>query len=274
MSLSATEFNYVRRLVLDQAAIVLEEDKGYLVESRLLQLARREGFSSTHLLVQKLQGEPFKDLHRRAVEALTTNETSFFRDSHPFDALKKSIVPEMIAKRTPIRTFNIWCAACSSGQEPYTVAMLIRENFPQLLNWKLRILATDLSTEILERAREGRYTQVEMNRGLPAALLAKYFDKRGTDWQICDDIRKMVEFQILNLAGAWPPISNMDIFMLRNVLIYFSVETKKDILAKARKVLRPDGYLFLGASETTLNIDGTFERVAVDGTICYRVRKN
>jgi len=273
MTISAPEFDYIRRLVLEQSAIVLEEDKGYLVESRLLPLARREGFASLDLLIQKLQAEPFQGLHRQAVEAMTTNETSFFRDFNPFEALKKSVLPDLIARREAERTLSIWCAASSSGQEPYSLSMLIRENFPQLVNWKLHILATDLSTDILARAREGRYSQLEVNRGLPASLLVKYFQKRGCDWYLRDDIRKMVDYDIVNLAGSWPFLLPMDIVMIRNVLIYFGIETKKEILAKIRRILKPDGYLFLGGAETTFSIDDSFERVQFDRATCYRVRK-
>jgi chemotaxis protein methyltransferase CheR len=273
MTLSLPEFNYVRRLVLDHSAIVLEEDKGYLVESRLAPLARREGFDSINLLVQRMQAEPLNGLHRRAVEAMTTNETSFFRDFHPFEGLKKFVLPDLIARRGAERTLTIWCAASSSGQEPYSLAMLIRENFPQLSTWKVHILATDLSTEILARAREGRYSQLEVNRGLPASLLVKYFQKRGCDWFLRDDIRNMVDYQIVNLAAAWPTLPPMDIVMIRNVLIYFGVETKKEILAKVRRVLKPDGYFFLGGAETTFSIDDSFERAQFDRATCYRIRK-
>ncbi len=273
MTLSQTEFNYVRRLVLSQSAIVLEEDKGYLVESRLLPMARREGFGSINLLVQKLQTEPFHNLHRLAVEAMTTNETSFFRDFNPFEALKKFVFPELIARRSGEKTINIWCAASSSGQEPYSLCMLIRENFPQLRNWKVSILATDLSTEILARGKEGRYSQIEVNRGLPAAMLIKYFQKRGCDWYLRDEIRSMVDFQILNLSNAWPALPPMDIVMIRNVLIYFGVDTKREILAKVRRVLKPDGYFFLGGAETTFSIDDSYERVQFERATCYRIRK-
>ena len=274
MTLSQPEFNYVRRLVLDQSAIVLEEDKGYLVESRLLPLARREGFTSINLLVQKMQSEPLNGLHHRAVEAMTTNETSFFRDFHPFEGLKKFVLPDLIARRAQERKLSIWCAASSSGQEPYSLSMLIRENFPQLSTWNVRILATDLSTDILARAREGRYSQLEVNRGLPASLLVKYFQKRGCDWYLRDDIRSMVEYQIVNLASAWPVLPPMDIVMIRNVLIYFGIETKKEILAKVRRVLKSDGYFFLGAAETTFSIDQSFERAQFDRATCYRLRKS
>jgi len=274
MTLSPPEFNFIRCLVLEQSAIVLEEDKGYLVESRLLPLARKEGFASLDLLVQKLQTEPFHSLHRQAVEAMTTNETSFFRDFHPFEALKKCMLPDLIARRAAERELTIWCAACSSGQEPYSLALLIRESFPQLGSWKIRILATDLSTDILARAREGRYSQLEVNRGLPARLLVKYFQKRGCDWYLRDDIRNMVDYQIVNLASAWPLLPPTDVVMLRNVLIYFGVETKKEILAKVRRVLKPDGYFFLGGAETTFSIDDSFERFEVERATIYRVRKS
>jgi chemotaxis protein methyltransferase CheR len=273
MTLSLPDFNFIRRLVLEQSAIVLEEDKGYLVESRLLPLARREGFASLDLLVRRLQAEPLHALHYRAVEAMTTNETSFFRDFHPFEVLKKSVLPDLIARRSAVRELNIWCAASSSGQEPYSLAMLIRESFPKLASWKVRILATDLSTDILARAREGRYSQLEVNRGLPATLLVKYFQKRGCDWYLQDDIRNMVDYQIVNLADRWPYLPPMDIVMIRNVLIYFAVETKKEILAKVRRVLKPDGYFFLGAAETTFSIDNSFERVQFERATCYQVRK-
>jgi chemotaxis protein methyltransferase CheR len=273
MTLSLPEFNYVRRLVFDQSAIVLEEDKGYLVESRLLPLARREGFASINLLVQKMQAQPLQGLHHRAVEAMTTNETSFFRDFHPFDGLKKYVLPDLVARRAGERSLTIWCAACSSGQEPYSLCMLIRDNFPQLATWKVHILATDLSTEILSRAREGRYSQLEVNRGLPAAMLVKYFQKRGCDWYLREDVRNMVDYQLVNLASAWPVLPPMDIVMIRNVLIYFGVETKKEILAKVRRVLKPDGYFFLGAAETTFSIDDSFERAQFERATCYRVRR-
>ncbi|MFZ0964883.1 MAG: CheR family methyltransferase [Terriglobia bacterium] len=273
MILSLPEFNYIRRLVLEQSAIVLEEDKGYLVESRLSPLARREGFASLDLLVQRMQAEPFHGLHRQAVEALTTNETSFFRDFHPFEALKKSVLPDLIARREAERELTIWCAASSSGQEPYSLAMLIRENFPQLVSWTVHILATDLSTEILARAREGRYSQLEVNRGLPATLLVKYFQKRSCDWCLRDDIRSMVDYRPINLSSAWPLLPPVDLVMMRNVLIYFGVKTKKEILAKVRRILRPDGYFFLGGAETTFSIDDSFERVQFERATCYQLRK-
>jgi chemotaxis protein methyltransferase CheR len=267
------DFDYIRRLVRERSSIVLESNKAYLAESRLIPLAKREGMRSLNELVARLRGEKFGGLHRKVVEAMTTNETSFFRDIHPFEALKKPILPELITRRASERKLNIWCAACSTGQEPYTIAMLLRESFPQLGGYSVRIVATDLSTEVLDRAREGVYSQIEVNRGLPAALLVKYFKKQGLHWKIADDLRRMVEFRELNLAESWALLGSMDIIFLRNVLIYFDVSTKQGILAKVRTSLRPDGYLFLGAAETTINLDDAFQRVQLDKSGCYRLAR-
>jgi chemotaxis protein methyltransferase CheR len=272
MTMTAAEFDYIRRLVLEQSAIVLEEDKEYLAESRLLPLARREGFESIASLVGKLAAKKFDGLHRKVVEAMTTNETSFFRDFHPFETLRKAVLPELMLKRASSKELNIWSAACSSGQEPYSVALLLQEYFPGLSFWNVRIRATELSAAMLARARRGRYTQLEVNRGLPAALLVKYFRQEGSDWQIQEELRSRIDFQIMNLAEKWPLLPPMDLILMRNVLIYFGVDTKKQILRKVRSLLRPDGLLFLGGAETTLNLDDAFERVQFERTVCYRVR--
>jgi len=223
-------------------------------------------------LVARLRAQPFNGLHQKVVEAMTTNETSFFRDVHPFEALKKAVLPELIKKRATERKLNMWCAASSSGQEPYTMAMILREHFPTLANWTVRFIASDISMEMLERARAGRYSQLELNRGMPAPLLVKYFQRQGMEWQIKEDLRRMVEFRQMNLADTWPSLPEMDLVFMRNVLIYFDVPTKKEILGKVRRLLRPDGYLFLGIAETTLNLDGAFERVQFDKSGCYRLR--
>jgi len=273
MVITASEFDYIRRLVLEQSAIVLEQDKQYLAESRLLPLARREGFDSLASLVACLRTKIFDGLHLKVVEAMTTNETSFFRDFHPFEALRESLLPQLMIRRAYSKELNFWSAACASGQEPYSLAVLLQEYFPNLAGWKVRIIATDLSAEMLARAREGRYSQLEVNRGLPAGLLVKYFLRHGNDWRILEDLRRRVEFQIINLAETWPLLPLMDVVLMRNVLIYFSLDTKKKILGKVRQLLKPDGFLFLGGAETTFNLDDAFERVQFDRTICYRVRK-
>jgi chemotaxis protein methyltransferase CheR len=270
MRITPSDFEYVQDLVRKRSAIVLESGKEYLVESRLSAVARDEGFTSIDRLVAELRRSPANGLHRKAVEAMTTNETTFFRDIHPFQALRLQVLPELIQRRAAQRQLSIWCAGCSSGQEPYTIAMLIREHFPALIGWQLRILGTDLSSDMLERAKAARYRQAEVNRGLPAGFLAKYFGKQGVEWQMVDEIRDMVEFREMNLIEAWPGASSYDLVFMRNVLLYFDVETKKAILAKVRRVLRPDGYLFLGSAESTMTLDDSYQRVAFDKTGYYR----
>ncbi len=273
MSLSLNDFDFVRTTVLNASAIVLESDKHYLVETRLMGLARRENFPSISALVDKLRNNGDGTLKRKVIDAMTTNETSFFRDIHPFEVLRKHVIPEAISRRAGERHLRIWSAACSSGQEPYGIAMVLREHFPTLKDWRITLLATDLSSDILDKAREGRYSQLEVNRGLPAMLLVKYFRKQGSEWFVSDDLKKMIEFRQLNLVERWNNIPTMDIIFLRNVLIYFDVDTKKKILNQMRQHLRQDGYLFLGGAETTLNIDSQFERLDIERSNCYRQRK-
>jgi chemotaxis protein methyltransferase CheR len=272
MSITPAEFDFVRRLVYERAAIVLEPGKEYLAESRLLPVARESGLASLRELIGRLQAERPNSLHQKVVEAMTTNETYFFRDVHPFEALRASVVPELLAKRAAERRLHIWCAASSSGQEPYSIAMLLREHFPDLSSWSLRVLASDISQEMLARAREGCYSQLEVNRGLPAPLLVKYFERHGTSWRIKADLRRMIEFRAINLASSFHDLPQMDIVFLRNVLIYFDMETKKAILGKVRRLMRPDGYLFLGGAESTINLDASFERVPLEKSGCYRLR--
>lgn len=272
-TISRSDFNYICELVRRRAAIVLEPDKAYLIETRLTPLARQNGFDSLQALIASLRLNATDSLHHKVVEAITIHETSFFRDAHPFETLQTTILPNLLARRSASQTLAIWCAACSSGQEPFSVAMLAREHFPALVKGRLRIIATDLSGAVLARAREGLYSQTEINRGLPAMLLTRYFDKQGLHWQIKPDIRRMVDFRQNNLAENWPLLPQMDIIFMRNVLIYFGLETKKAILAKVRGILKPDGYLFLGSSETTLNLDAGFEPISMGKTICYQLRQ-
>jgi chemotaxis protein methyltransferase CheR len=273
VALSQADFDFVRALVQQRSAIVLESDKAYLVETRLLPLARREGLDSVRALVARLSVGPGNGLHEQVVEAMTTNETFFFRDASPFEGLRQAVLPDLVRRRAAERRLHIWSAACSSGQEPYSVAMLLREHRCVPEGWGVRILASDLSAAMLERAREGRYSQLEVSRGLPAALLAKYFERQGPEWQIKAELRRMVELSRVNLIEAWPAQPPLDVVLLRNVLIYFDVPTKKRILANVRRVLRPDGYLFLGGAETTLNLDDAYERAPLGGVSCYRLRQ-
>jgi chemotaxis protein methyltransferase CheR len=255
------EFEVICKLLHERSAIALDSSKRYLVESRLAPVLRRLNLNSIGDLVVQLRDQPANGLYRQIVEAMVTTESSFFRDHHPFEALRKGVIPDMLERRRGERRLHIWCAASSHGQEPYSIAMLIREHFPELAGWKVSLLASDLSQEVLARAREGRFNQVEVNRGLPAPLLVKYFDQHGTDWQLKPVIRNMVDFQEINLAQPWPLLPRMDLVLIRNVMIYFDVETKKTILAKLARLLKPDGYLILGGAETTINLDNSYRRV-------------
>ncbi len=271
MSVSAAEAAFVRELVYKKSAIVLGESQQYLIETRLEPVAVDAGFKSVDEMVRAARGgEP--SLQTKVVEALTTNETSFFRDLAPFECLERQLMPGLIEARAKTRALTIWSAACSTGQEPYSIAMLLAERFPVLSDWNVRIVATDFASKPLERARAGRYRQVEMNRGLPAAYMTKYFERTGTEWEIKPAIRKRLEFSQVNLAERWS-VSRPDVVFLRNVLIYFDSATKKSILERMRQTLPNDGALFLGAAETTLNIDDHWERVPYGKTAFYRPQK-
>jgi len=270
--MNSVDFEYLKTMLKEQSAIVLETGKEYLVESRLNPLAKSEGFVSLDALMAQMRAKPLGALHHKVVDAMTTNETFFFRDIHPFEVLKKNVLPELIQKRANEKTLNIWCAAASSGQEPYTIAMVIREYFPMLNSWNIRFLASDISDTMLQRCREGVYTQADVNRGLPAALLIKYFEKKEAHWKLKPEMIKMIEFKKINLMNPFPLMPPMDLVFMRNVLIYFDVETKKSILGRVRNILKKDGYFFLGGAETTLNLDENFERLAFDRASCYRLK--
>ena len=272
MSLAAMEFDYLRGLVESHTAIVLDAGKEYLAETRLAPLAGEQGLSSVQELLGVLRRQSFNGLHRKVLDAMTNNETWFFRDANCFAALTDFVVPEMMKRRAQQRKLAVWSAACSSGQEPYSIAMALREQFG-LPSWAFSVLATDFCSAILERARSGLYRQMEVNRGLPVKLLTRYFQHQGLNWQLQPEIVSMVRLQLLNLAEPWnDAIPPMDIIFLRNVLIYFAVETRKAILARVRRVLRPDGFMFLGCAETTLNLDPNFKVVQIGNYICYQLK--
>jgi chemotaxis protein methyltransferase CheR len=265
------DFDVIRKLLYERSAIALEQGKEYLVETRLSPLVRQLKLNSIGELVAQLRWQPGNGLCRQVVEAMVTTESSFFRDHHPFEGLRKVVIPDLISRRREQRSLNIWCAASAHGQEPYSVALLMREHFPELANWKITLVASDVSRQVLARAREGRYNQIEVNRGLPAALLVKYFEQHGTDWQIKSAVRGIVDFQEINLAQAWPALPPMDLVLLRNVMIYFKVETKKAILGRLARLLKPDGYLLLGGAETTFGIDTSYRRVESIKTGFYQL---
>jgi chemotaxis protein methyltransferase CheR len=274
MALQQSDFDFVQKLIQQKAAIVLDNGKQYFVESRLTPLAQNTGHDSIEKLILALRQNPHNSrMIEQVVEAITIHETSFFRDIHPFKCMKEVVMPSLLEKRASQHTLNLWCAACSSGQEPYTVTMLLRENFPQLQSWNVRFIATDISNQILNRAREGKFSQLEVNRGLPAPMLLKHFEKQGLVWQIKPLLRSSIEFRKLNLIDNWPPMPKMDVVFLRNVLIYFDVETKRKILGEVRKLLNPDGFLFLGAAEMPMSIDNAFERIDYPRSGCYKLRQ-
>lgn len=271
-TLTPAAISYVCTTVRNRSAIELDSSKSYLIEARLAPLAKQNGFVSIDELIEAVKAKGRLGLETQLVEAMTTNETSFFRDLHPFEALRKTLLPEMRARHAGRKSLNIWSAACSSGQEIYSIGMLIREHFPDLASWNVQLLGTDLSDDILARAKAGKFSQIEVNRGLPATMLVKYFQRQGLQWELRPEIRNMASFSKLNLIERWPQLPLMDIVFLRNVLIYFSSETKRSILEKIRKVMTPGGILFLGAAETTMGLDASFERVQTDNSVFYRLR--
>jgi len=272
MPLTNLDFEFVRQVVREHTGVLLDSWKTNLVETRLGHVARREGLASIDELLRALRTRANGVLPTRVVESLLTTETSFFRDVRPFEALRQFILPDLIAQRQAQRRLAIWSAGCASGQEIYSVAMLIREHFPSLLGWSLKLLGTDVSSAMVARAVEGRYTELEINRGLPAAALVKYFDQRDLEWQIKLEVRAMVELSQMNLLGSWHPLPKLDVILLRNVLVYFDLEKKREILERVRKQLHPDGFLFLGGSESTVNLDDGFQPTYFGPTVVYRLR--
>ena len=271
MTISAEAFTFVRELVRAESAIVLEAGKEYLVESRLGPPARKSGHPSVASYVAELSTRRNPAVLRQVVEALTTNETSWFRDTDPFTALRQTIFPAL-ARSRPNREIRVWAAACSSGQEPYSIVMTALDT-PELAGCKVDVLATDLSQEMLDRARAGEYSQLEVNRGLPATTLVRHFERSGLNWKISPAITSQVNFRQLNLVRPFPPMGRFDVIFLRNVLIYFDLATKRDILRRVRQVMAPDGHLFLGAAEMTMGVDDAWERVPAGRSSVYRIRE-
>lgn len=267
---SAADFQFMQQMLRQRSGIVLEPGKEYLLETRLLPVVRMEKLESIPQLIAKLRQPGSESLAKLVIEAMTTNETSFFRDYHPFETLRTQILPELVSKRGAERRLNIWCAAASTGQEPYSLAMIVKEIGGSLASWSVEILATDLSDDVLERAREGLFSQLEVNRGLPAPMLVKYFQQDGLSWRLKPEIRQMVTFRKLNLLEPFSQLPAMDLVLIRNVLIYFDFPTKQDILGRIGRVLKPDGYLFLGGAETTVNVDDSYARVTFGKTVCYQ----
>lgn len=261
MTLTQEAFGHISELVRRESAIVLEAGKEYLVESRLRPLAQAAGDADVTAYVTRLRATGTAGDRAAVVDALTTNETSWFRDREPFDVLVGTVLPELMARTGARRKITIWSAACSSGQEAYTIAMLMADHLPP--GWQAEILATDISPAMVQRTREGLYSQLEVGRGLPAPMMVKHFTRVGTHWRVSDQLRSMVRAQTLNLATPFPALPVFDLVFLRNVLIYFDQPTKRTVLGRVRQVMSPDGYLFLGGAETTLGVDDRWTRTAV-----------
>ncbi len=252
------DYDFLRSLLKQRSGLDLSADKQYLVESRLLPLARKAGLADLPELVQKIKGSGAEALTREVVEAMTTNETFFFRDKIPFDHLRETILPAMLASRASRKSLRIWSAACSTGQEPYSIAMCLKERAQALSGWRVEIVATDLSQEVLEKSRAGIYSQFEVQRGLPIQLLVKYFTQVGELWQINSEIRGMVQHKQLNLLQDFSHLGKFDVIFCRNVLIYFDQETKINTFDRVAKLMEPDGMLMLGAAESVVGITNAF----------------
>jgi chemotaxis protein methyltransferase CheR len=255
------DYDFLRKCLKDRSGLVLSADKQYLVESRLLPVARKAGLTTLGELVGMLRDAHDPALMTTVVEAMTTNESFFFRDKAPFEHFRATIMPALIEARRAARFIRIWCAAASTGQEPYSLAMCLKEIAREILGWRIEILATDLSGEVLEKARQGIYSQFEVQRGLPIQLLVKHFTRSGEFWQIAPELRAMVRYQQLNLLADFSQLGTFDLVFCRNVLIYFDAETKTDVLNRVARVTAPDGYLVLGAAETVVGLTDRFKMV-------------
>jgi chemotaxis protein methyltransferase CheR len=255
------DYDFLRKCLKERSGLVLAADKQYLVESRLVPVARKMGLGSLGELVATLKDGNAAPLMTMVVEAMTTNETYFFRDKTPFDNFRSTVLPALLAARRNPRTIRIWCAAASTGQEPYSLAIALKEMAGELAGWRIDLVATDLSNEVLEKARQGIYSQFEVQRGLPIQLLIKYFSQVGEMWQIAPEIRAMVRYQQLNLLADFSRLGVFDLVFCRNVLIYFDQETKIGLLNRLRPLIARDGYLVLGAAETVLGLTDGFKIV-------------
>ena len=257
--MTSEDFNFLSDMLKKRSGLNISEDKLYLLESRLVPLARKRGMNGLDDLVNAIRFTPEEKLLSDITEAMTTNESSFFRDINPFENFRKVVLPELLEKRAAKRSIRIWCAAASTGQEPYSLAMYLREEAVKLSGWRVEIIATDLSQEVLDKATVGLYSQFEVQRGLPIQMLVKYFSQVEEMWQIDSSIRAMVKYQPLNLLGRFSHLGAFDIVFCRNVLIYFDQPTKGEVLDKIANQMPSDGYLFLGGAETVLGVCDSFK---------------
>lgn len=256
-----TDFDIYKDLLKEKSGLVLTQDKSYLLDSRLNPVAKKWGYENIDAMTGALRGVPPKELIVDIVEAMTTNETSFFRDIKPFETFKTVVLPYFAANPRAGKRLRIWCAASSSGQEPYSLAMLLKEEAAKMPGWTYEIVATDISLEILEQAKQGLYTQFEVQRGLPITHLMKYFTQQGEKWQLNQDIRGMIQFKYFNLLESMASLGKFDVIFCRNVLIYFDQQTKGNVLDRMATQCADDGFLFLGGAETVIGITDNFKNI-------------
>ena len=256
------DFDFVSNLVKDRSGLVLTKDKAYLLESRLMPVARKRGMKGLEDLVSALRLRPEEALLREVTEAMTTNESFFFRDLKPFDLFRDNVLPHLLETRRDRKNFRVWCAAASSGQEPYSLGIILKEQAAKMAGWRHEIIGTDISTEMLAKAKAGLYSQFEVQRGLPIQLLVKYFKKRDDMWEADPALRSMVQYKEFNLLDRLTPLGKFDVVFCRNVLIYFDQPTKKKVLDQIADMMPEDGLLFLGGAETVLGISDKFKPVS------------
>jgi chemotaxis protein methyltransferase CheR len=268
--LHAENYQFLQRHVYAETGIVLEEDKHYLFECRLIPIVRRLGLATINDLCSLLRGPKAGDVSRQVVEAMTTNETYFFRDPGQYEAIRTILLPRLIKERSDTRRLRFWSAASSTGQEAYSLAMLLIQ--AGLGDWDIQILGTDFSSQVVERARSGKYLQIEVNRGLPAAMLVKHFRRSDADWQLSDAVRRLVTFDTIDLRKPMRALGPFDLVFCRNVMIYFDFETKKKILQELHGTLFRGGWLFLGGVETAFGLDKWFDRLGAGNSIAYAAR--
>ena len=260
--MTGADFAFVAAFLKQRSGLIITQDKIYLLETRLAAILRDNNLDSLAALVDVLRQPGAASVKDQVVDAMTTNETSFFRDNHPFDALRKSVIPGLIERRAATRCLRIWSAACSTGQEPYSLAMMLKDSFPILGGWKVEIVATDLSPSVLDRACEGIYSTFEVQRGMPIQMLVRHFDQQEPNWRIKPELRQMVSFRPLNLLEDFSVLGQFDVVLCRNVLIYFDQPTKTRILAAIAKRIAADGVLLLGGAESVFGLSDAFSGLA------------
>jgi chemotaxis protein methyltransferase CheR len=272
---AAPDYGYLRHIVFEVSQNVLDASRDYLFDTRLTKVLRNQGMTHLNELVRKLRVQKNSSLEREVAEAMTINETSFFRDLRPFDLLRQELLPKIIEARRFHRTLRLWSAACATGQEAYSLAMMLIEHFPMLVDWNIVIEGTDISSEVVERAQAGRYHRIEINRGLPARYVVRYFDHVSESWIVKPEVRKLCHFRLANLCGPSLPFNRagdrFDVIFLRNVMLYFDLPTRRTLLAGIHRLLAPDGILFLGSSEQPADLS-LWTPVLAGGTCYFRLR--